>query len=82
MNPVEITQGKSFKGLSAYLLQDENRETSERVGWSDTRNLAGADPDQAWRLMLATANSAGALKAGQTRQEHGLPLLDQLQPRG
>lgn len=62
MNPVEITQGKSFKGLSAYLLQDENRETSERVGWSDTRNLAGADPDQAWRLMLATANSAGALK--------------------
>ena len=62
MNPVEITQGKSFKGLSAYLLQDENRETAERVGWSDTRNLAGADPDQAWRLMLATANSAGALK--------------------
>lgn len=62
MNPVEITQGKSFKGLSAYLLQDENRESVERVGWSQTYNLAGADAAQAWRLMLATANSANALK--------------------
>ena len=62
MNPVEITQGKSFKGLSAYLLQDENRETAERVGWTQTYNLAEVGADQAWRLMLATANSAGALK--------------------
>ena len=62
MNPVEITQGKSFKGLSQYLLQDENRETAERVGWVQTYNLADADGDQAWRLMLATANSANALK--------------------
>ena len=62
MNPVEITQGKSFKGLSQYLLQDENRETSERVGWVQTFNLADAEGDQAWRLMLATANSANALK--------------------
>jgi hypothetical protein len=62
MNPVEITQGKSFKGLSQYLLQDENRETAERVGWVQTFNLADAEGDQAWRLMLATANSANALK--------------------
>lgn len=62
MNPVEITQGKSFKGLSQYLLQDENRESAERVGWVQTFNLADADGDQAWRLMLATANSANALK--------------------
>ena len=62
MNPVEITQGKSFKGLSQYLLQDENRATAERVGWVQTFNLADADGDQAWRLMLATANSADALK--------------------
>jgi hypothetical protein len=62
MNPVEITQGKSFKGLAAYLLQDENRETAERVGWTQTINLADAPADQAWRLMLATANSANALK--------------------
>lgn len=62
MNPVEITQGKSFKGLSQYLLQDENRETTERVGWTQTLNLNDAQADQAWRLMLATANSANALK--------------------
>ena len=62
MNPVEITQGKSFKGLSAYLLQDENRESAERVGWSQTYNLVDADAAQAWRLMLATAHSANALK--------------------
>ena len=62
MNPVEITQGKSFKGLSQYLLQDQNRESAERVGWVESFNLAGADGDQAWRLMLATANSANALK--------------------
>jgi hypothetical protein len=68
MNPVEITQGKSFKGLSAYLLHDEKRQgeeartTSERVGWSQTYNLVDADAGQAWRLMLATANSANALK--------------------
>ncbi len=61
MNPVEITQGKSFKGLSAYLLQDENRESAERVGWTQTINLVDADAEQAWRLMLATANSTNAL---------------------
>jgi len=63
MNPVEITQGKSFKGLSQYLLHDQGQEqTAERVGWVETYNLADANGDQAWRLMLATANSANALK--------------------
>ena len=68
MTPVEITQGKSFKGLATYLLHDQKREgedtrtTSERVGWVQSFNLNDADGDQAWRLMLATANSANALK--------------------
>lgn len=63
MNPVEISQGKSFKGLATYLLHDPQRaETSERVGWAQTYNLADAAPDDAWRLMMATANSANALK--------------------
>ena len=35
MNPVEITTGKSFKGLAAYLLHDAGRAaTAERVGWA------------------------------------------------
>jgi len=68
MNPVEITQGKSFKGLAAYLLHDERQAegetitTAERVGWVQSFNLGGADGEQSWRLMLATANSAGDLK--------------------
>jgi hypothetical protein len=63
MNPVEITTGKSFKGLAAYLLHDAGRAaTTERVGWAQSFNLDGASPDMAWRLMAATAMSADQLK--------------------
>ena len=68
MNPVEIGTGTSFKGLSAYLLHDvrheqiEGEQTAERVGWMETHNLDDTDPAQAWRMMLATANSAPDLK--------------------
>ena len=70
MNPIEIGKGQSFKGLAEYLLHDagrdasgEYRQTANRVGWSETLNLDAAAPDRAWRLMLATANSANELKA-------------------
>ncbi|MFO4987113.1 hypothetical protein RCK87_25570, partial [Salmonella enterica subsp. enterica serovar 1,4,[5],12:i:-] len=64
MNPVEIGIGKSFKGLAAYLLHDPGRAaTAERVAWSDSFNLDGADAEKAWRLMAATALSADQLKA-------------------
>lgn len=64
MNPVEITTGKSFKGLATYLLHDAGRaDTAERVGWAQSFNLDDADPDRAWRLMAATAMSADQLKA-------------------
>jgi hypothetical protein len=68
MNPIEIGQGKSFKGLARYLLHDARQEgelsrtTSERVGWVQSFNLDGASGDTAWRLMAATALSAGDLK--------------------
>lgn len=63
MNPVEIGIGKSFKGLAAYLLHDTGRaETAERVAWAQSFNLDAADPEKAWRLMVATALSADALK--------------------
>ena len=70
MNPVELTRGRSFKGLAAYLLHDpEKARTAERVGWSESINLMDAPPDRAWKLMAATAQSADALKeaAGQRR---------------
>lgn len=69
MNPVEYKQGQSFKGLASYLLHDERREgeeartTAERVGSVESFNLNGADGQQAWKLMAATANSAADLKA-------------------
>lgn len=68
MNPIEIGQGKSFKGLARYLLHDARQEgelsctTSERVGWVQSFNLDDASGDTAWRLMAATALSAGDLK--------------------
>ena len=63
MNPVEITTGKSFKGLAAYLLHDAGRAaTAERVGWAQSFNLDDASPDLAWRLMASTAMSADQLK--------------------
>lgn len=63
MNPIEIGAGKSFKGLAAYLLHDVGRaETADRVGWVQSYNLDGAEPDRAWRLMAATAMSADQLK--------------------
>jgi len=63
MNPVEITTGKSFKGLAAYLLHDAGRAaTAERVGWAQSFNLDDANPELAWRLMASTAMSADQLK--------------------
>ncbi|MBN9314163.1 MAG: relaxase/mobilization nuclease domain-containing protein [Devosia sp.] len=68
MNPIEIGQGKSFKGLARYLLHDArqegelSRDTTERVGWVQSFNLDGASGNSAWRLMAATALSAGDLK--------------------
>lgn len=71
MNFAIATIGHSFKGSMAYYLHDKRADkdnphpaTSERVGWTETRNLAAAsDPATATRLMIATAQSADQLKA-------------------
>lgn len=54
--------GTSFKGTAAYLLHDVGAKSAERVGWTDTRNLATDDSELAWRLMAATAKDAERLK--------------------
>ena len=55
--------GHSFKGLSAYCSHDAGAsKNSERVAWTATRNVE-ADPDQAWKVMAATAAMADSLKA-------------------
>lgn len=55
--------GQSFKGLHAYCAHDQERaETSERVDWIDTRNIAANDPAQAWKIMAATARAQNDIK--------------------
>ena len=60
--------GRLFAGVAAYCLHDapepddRSPETSERVGWADTRNLATVRPERAARLMAATAKAAPDLK--------------------
>ena len=60
--------GRSFAGVAAYCLHDaptpddRSPETSERVAWTDTRNLPTIRAERAERLMAATAKAAPDLK--------------------
>ena len=60
--------GRSFAGVAAYCLHDapepddRRPDTSERVGWTDTRNLPTIRAERAARLMAATAKAAPDLK--------------------
>lgn len=63
MVPNVAKSGHSFKGALAYYLHDKGAETTERVEWTDTRNLATDDSRLAMRLMIATARRADDLKA-------------------
>ena len=69
MVPNVAKPGTSFKGAFAYYLHDkreegeEQRESSERVEWTATRNLATDDPETASKIMAATAMDQDRLKA-------------------
>lgn len=53
---VHTKQGKSFRGLVAYLLEgSKGAENPERVAWTETRNLATHQPMVAAHVMAATA---------------------------
>ncbi|MEL7484346.1 MAG: relaxase/mobilization nuclease domain-containing protein, partial [Planctomycetota bacterium] len=61
---VVTEHGSSFKGVMAYLMHDiGSRDSSERVAWTHTHNLATDDPEKAWKIMAATAMSQAELKA-------------------
>lgn len=63
MVPKLHAKGRSFRGAAAYLLHDKDRaRSSERVVWTETRNLVTDDPHQAWRVMAATAMDRDRLK--------------------
>lgn len=69
MVPNVAGTGTSFRGAALYYLHDKRRDgeaerlTSDRVAWSETRNLATDDPELAWRIMAATALDQDRLKA-------------------
>lgn len=55
--------GQSFKGLHAYCAHDPDRaQTSERVSWIDSRNIAANDHEQGWKIMAATAKAQNDIK--------------------
>lgn len=57
-------KGASFRGLGAYVLHDKDHApTSERVGFTATRNMATNDPHVAIRVMAAVAMDQDRLKA-------------------
>ena len=62
MVPKIHAKGSSFKGAASYLLHDKKAQTSDRVAWTETRNLSIANPDIAWRIMAATSLDQGRLK--------------------
>jgi len=63
MIPKIHAKGRSFRGAALYLLHDKDRaRSSERVAWTETRNLVSDNPHVAWRLMAATAMDADRLK--------------------
>ena len=63
MNPNAAKKGKSFKGVAAYIIHDPDRaKTSERVLFTQTRNLRTDDPEKAAKVMAYTAAHASFLK--------------------
>lgn len=57
-----LSHGTSFKGLATYLTHDPAAQTTERVGWTHTLNLAHDDAASAVDEMLWTARNAELLK--------------------
>lgn len=69
MNFQFAAQGSSFKGAMAYYTHDKrepdmerNPTTSDRVAWSETRNMLTDRTDTATRIMISTAERASELK--------------------
>ncbi|MFK7877569.1 MAG: relaxase/mobilization nuclease domain-containing protein, partial [Paracoccaceae bacterium] len=62
MVPQVNKRGQSFKGVTAYLMHDKEADTSERVAFTETRNLPFGDVEQASRFMAWTDLNSEMLK--------------------
>ena len=62
MIPRTAARGHSFKGAGLYYLHDRGASTSERVEFTETRNLPTDDPKKGMWWMSYTAQNADNLK--------------------
>ena len=62
MTPRVAGRGHSFKGAGQYYFHDKGADTTERVAWTHTHNLATNDPEKAMRMMAWTAMHADKIK--------------------
>lgn len=76
MVPKLFKSGKSFKGLVRYLSTDAKANSSERVAWTHTLNLAYDHVPSALDEMIWTARSADWLKRQAGGRTGGSPLKD------
>jgi Relaxase/Mobilisation nuclease domain len=80
MTPAITEGGRSFKGAALYYLHDKRqpgeaeRLTSDRVGWTQTLNLATDNPETAWKVMAHTAKMQAELKAAAGVKKTGRKL--------
>lgn len=70
-------RGHSFKGAGLYYLHDKEAMTTDRVEWTQTRNMYIQDPEAAMNYMAYTAINANRLK-----QEAGVKMTGRKQERG
>lgn len=55
-------RGTSFKGACAYILHDAQKESSDRVLWSQTVNLGDTPAEKVWETMFETWRDRTRLK--------------------
>jgi hypothetical protein len=68
-----------FQGTAQYLLHDISGKTTERVAWTEVRNVASRNPEVVWRVMAATSmdqdrlkQQSGVKNTGRKSKEHAL----------
>jgi hypothetical protein len=77
MTPNAAKKGRSFKGAVAYIVHDpDNAKTSERVLFTETRNLRTDDAEKAAKVMAYTAQHAAELKQAAGIRATGRKTVD------
>jgi Relaxase/Mobilisation nuclease domain len=77
MIPHVANRGHSFVGAGLYYLHDKGADTSERVMFTQTRNLTTDDAEKAMRYMVYTA-----MHAEEKKREAGISVAGAKQSKG